>query len=132
MTGERVEALRGVYRAWEQGDFAAWFGLLEENAILVVDPEIPEGGAYVGVEEISSYTRKFLEPWESMSMAAESFTGSGDSVLVAVKQTGTGQDSRVPVSMDYFHLWTFRGEKVIRIDSFLREEPAREAAGLSR
>ena len=58
------------------------------------------------------------------------FKDVGDTVLVEVKQTGIGQDSQVPVDHNYFQLWTFRGGKVIRLETIMREAEALEAAGL--
>ncbi len=35
------------------------------------------------------------------------------------------------MDISYFHLWTFRGGNVIRLEVILREEDALEAVGLS-
>ena len=129
MAAEHLEALKRIYAGWERGDFTVGVAEFEHNAILVIDPEIPEAGVYVGLEGIRSYTSGFLHAWEHIKIVAESFEEVGDSVLVKVKQTGTGRDSGAVVTMDYFHLWTFRGGKVIRLDSILREAQAREAVG---
>jgi ketosteroid isomerase-like protein len=129
MSGENRETLARIYEGWERGDFTVGVGVFERNAILVIDPEIPEAGVYVGLDGIRGYTSRFLEAWESLTIAAESFEDVGDTVLVRVKQTGIGQDSGVPVTLSYFHLWTFRGGVVIRLDSILREASALEAIG---
>jgi hypothetical protein len=34
------------------------------------------------------------------------------------------------VELKYFHLWTFRGGSVIRLESIIHEQEARQAAGL--
>jgi ketosteroid isomerase-like protein len=51
-------------------------------------------------------------------------------VLVGVRQRGVGTASGVPRELRYFMLWTFRGEKVIRIESIGGRHEALEAAGL--
>jgi hypothetical protein len=38
---------------------------------------------------------------------------------------------RVPVALRYFTVWSSRGNKVIRIESFRERDEALEAAGLS-
>jgi ketosteroid isomerase-like protein len=48
-----------------------------------------------------------------------------------VRQRGIGSTSGVPTEMRYFTLWTFRGRRVIRIESFRERAEALEAAGLS-
>ena len=72
----------------------------------------------------------FLEPWDTLTIAAKSYEAIEDRVLVAVRQAGTGQGSGVPVELEYFQLWTFRDGKAVRFEVIMSEEKAREAAGL--
>jgi ketosteroid isomerase-like protein len=90
---------------------------------------IPDGGSYDGIDGVRRYMSAFLEPWDTLTIAAKSFESVGDKVLVNVRQAGTGQGSGVPVKLDYFQLWTFRDGKVVRLEILLGEEPAR--AGLA-
>ena len=131
MSSENLETLAPIYEGWEQGDFAVGISIFDQNATLVIDPDIPDAGVFIGLDGIRSYMTRFLEAWESLTIGAESFKGVGDTVLVEVKQTGIGQDSGVPVTLDYFQLWTFRGGMVIRLESILSKEKAFEAVGLS-
>jgi ketosteroid isomerase-like protein len=131
MSQENVEAVTRIYSGWERGDFTVGVALFEQNAVLVIDPEIPEAGVYVGREGVRTYMKRFLSAWDSLTIAAESVTDVGDSVLVKVRQRGTGTGSGAPVNTDYFQLWTFRGGKVIRLESVLDEAEALEAVGLS-
>jgi len=130
MSSENLETLAAIYQGRERGDFAVGISAFEQNATLVIHPDIPDAGVFVGLDGIRSYMTRFLEAWESLTIGAESFKDVGDSVLVKVKQTGIGQDSGAPV-FDYFQLWTFRGGMVIRLDSVLSEEKALKAVGLS-
>jgi hypothetical protein len=50
--------------------------------------------------------------------------------VVRVDQRAVGPESRAPVSMSYYQLWTFRGEAVVRIESVKTREDALAAAGL--
>ena len=131
MPSEKVETLTRIDEGWERGDFTVGLAVFEPNATLVIDPGIPERGVYLGQEGIRSYMTRFLEAWDSLIIAAESFREAGDTVLVAVKQTGVGQESQVPVTTNYFQLWTFRGAQVIRLEVIFSEEAALAAAGLS-
>ena len=124
-----VEALRAVYAGYEQGDFRASLPLLHETLTLTVDPEIPDGGTYEGTDGVRAYMSRFLEPWESLTISAESYEDAGNRVLVKVHQAGIGRGSGVPVTLDYFQLWTFSGDKVVRLEVIMSEERAREALG---
>jgi ketosteroid isomerase-like protein len=91
----------------------------------------PDDDAYYGVEAVAAYTRAILEPMRRLTMEAEEIIEAGDSVLVGVRQRGIGRASGVPTEARYFTLWTFRGGKAIRLESFTDRAAALEAAGLS-
>jgi ketosteroid isomerase-like protein len=65
-----------------------------------------------------------------LTMEAEELVPAGDSVLAKVHQGGVGSKSGLPIDVRYFTLWSFRGDKVIRIESFVERAEALEAAGL--
>ena len=66
----------------------------------------------------------------ALTFEAEEVRAAGDTVLVSVCQRGVGRASGVPIEARYFTLWSFRGPKVIRIESFGDRAEALEAAGL--
>lgn len=131
MSQGHVDSVRGVYDGWERGEFTAGESLLDEEVTLAIDPDIPDGGDYAGTDGVRNYMKAFLEPWESLAIAGESFEAVGDRVLVAVRQTGIGRGSGVAAEMHYFQVWTFQGGKVIRLETILSEKRAREATGLA-
>jgi ketosteroid isomerase-like protein len=73
MSQENVEALRAVYGDWERGDFSSSLALFDENATLAIDSGIPDGGVYMGPDGVLKYMSRFLAPWESLTIAGESF-----------------------------------------------------------
>jgi uncharacterized protein len=131
MSPENVEIVRGVYDRWSEGDFRASVDLLDRHVVLVLGPEFPDAGTYLGAEGIAAYTRSLLEPWTDFTLEAEEIVAAGDSVLAAVRQRGVGSTSGVPTELRYFMLWSLRGRKVIRLESFRERAEALEAAGLS-
>ncbi len=132
MSQENVKNARQVYEAWGRGDFTATVSLLDQNATLVIDASFPDGGeAFAGPEGFATYMRRFLAAWDTLTITGESFRAVGDTVLIRVNQRGVGKGSGVPVDTTYFQLMTFRGGKIIRVDSILDEADALEAVGLS-
>ena len=131
MSSENVETVARIYRGWERGDFTVGVGAFAEEAVLILDPEMPDAGEYVGPGRIRHYMRGFLEAWESLTIAAKSVEDAGDNVLVEVWQSGVGRDSGAEVAFGYFQLWTFQDGRVTRLESILHEARAREAAGRS-
>jgi ketosteroid isomerase-like protein len=131
MSKRNVEAIRGVYERWGEGDFRASVDLFDPLALLVMNPEFPDAGTYLGVESIAEYTRAFLEPWARITIEAEEIADAGDNVVVAVSQRGVGDASGAATELRYFHVWSFRGDKVIRLETFRERAEALEAAGLA-
>ena len=130
MSQENVEIVRQVYAGWEHGDFSVGLPLLDHNVILVVDTAILDGGVFVGLDGVREYMTRFLSAWELLAIAGRSFQQAGDTVLVQVEQAGIGSGSGVRATLTYFQLWTFRGPKVVRLETILDEAEALEAAGL--
>jgi ketosteroid isomerase-like protein len=138
MSQENVEIVREVYERFSEGDFRASVDLLDPHVVLVLGPEFApylmvstDDGALYGIEAVAAYTRSFLEDQMHLTMEAEEILAAGDTVLVDVRQRGVGRASGVPTEMRYFTLWTFRGHRVIRLESFGERADALEAAGLS-
>ena len=130
MSQENVEVVRDVYERWSQGDFRTSVDVFDALVLLVLRPEFPDAGTYLGRERVAEYTRGFLEPWTRLTIEAEDIIEAGDSVVVAVRQHGVGGGSGAATEFRYFHLWSFRGPKVIRLENFRDRAEALEAAGL--
>jgi len=130
MSQENVEALRAVYVRWSEGDFRSSVDLFDPLILFVMRPQFPDAGAYLGTERLAEYTRGFLEPWAHITIEAEAITEVGDSVIVAVRQRGVGAESGAGTEFRYFHVWTFRGRKVIRLESVRERREALEATGV--
>jgi ketosteroid isomerase-like protein len=131
MSQDRVAAVRSIYDRWREGDFRTKFDLFDQNVVFVMPPELPEAGTYLGSEAVAEYTRGFLEPWTKVTMDAEELLPAGDSVLASIIQRATGDASGAATELRYLQLWTFRGDKVIRLENFRDRDQALEAAGIS-
>lgn len=119
------EIVRDIYERWAGGDFSAGVELYDPQVMLVLRPEFPESGTYVGTEAIGAYMRDdFLADFDGAAIAGEEFIGAGDSVVVRVRQSATGPGSGADVAMSYYQVWTFRGRSVIRIESVREREEA--------
>lgn len=133
MPETKVDTVRRIYKRWGRGDFSAGVDLYDPHVLFVLRPEFPEAGAYVGPDEIRGYMQQeFLAPLEGAAITGEEFLEAGDSVVVRVTQHATGAASGARVAMGYYHLWTFRGASVIRIECIRERDEALEAAGLQR
>jgi len=131
MAPHDVDAIRSVYERWAEGDFEAGVHLFDPDVELVIRPEFPDAGTYVGIEGVRSYTRGFLEPWLRITIEAEELIEAGDHVIAAVLQRGVGEGSGIETELRYYHLWSLRAGKVVRLETFRERELVRAAAGLA-
>src|SRR3954452_11467619 len=99
--------------------------------MLVVRPSLPAFGRFVGLDEIGDYWRTFLEQWEHTTLEARAMRALGDTVMVDVMQHGTGKRSGLRGDLRFFMLFTFRGGKIVRMESTKEEAEALAAVGLS-
>ena len=126
-----MEVVRQIYEAWATGDFRARVGDLDRHVVLVIGSDFPEFGVFVGPEGIRDYMHRFLDQWERLTIEAKELTAVGDTVLAEVVQHGRGRASGVEGDNQYFQLFTFRGGKIVRMESIMSKGEALEAVGLS-
>jgi ketosteroid isomerase-like protein len=72
-----------------------------------------------------------MDQFERLFIEATDFRAAGDTVVVSVVQHGRGRTSGIEMQAPYFILFTFRAGKIVRMESFIEEAYALEAAGLS-
>jgi ketosteroid isomerase-like protein len=131
MSQENVETVRRIFDAWATGDFRAGFEEVDQHVVFVVSTDFPTFGVFLGRDGVRDYMRDFLEQWERMAIEAKRIEAVGDTVLASVVQHGKGRASGVVVDLPHFMLFTFRGRKIVRIESVMGESEALEAVGLS-
>jgi ketosteroid isomerase-like protein len=127
---ENVDTMRGIYADWGRGRFSSGVELFDPHVMLVLRSEFPDAGVYVGPEQIAGYMRELFTAWTHFAIEGETFVDAGDTVLVGVRQRGTGPASQVETEIRYFQAWTFRGGAIVRIESIRERAQALEAVGL--
>lgn len=112
----RLSALQAVYREWEREDYRAGFELYDAGLTLEVHNPIPDAGVYEGLAGLQTYMRRFLDTWDEYEIRPLSFEEEGDRVVVHVHHAGLGRVSGARAKMSYFTVWTFRDNRVVRVD----------------
>jgi ketosteroid isomerase-like protein len=126
---ENAEIVRGIYRAWERGDF---------SSIDWADPEIefdipgPSETAN-GISEMSRVWGGFLEAYSDLRLQATEYFERGDVVVTRQLFQGKGRASGIPVD-DIMGGCTFtlRDGKVVRFQGYTNLDDALADAGISR
>jgi ketosteroid isomerase-like protein len=130
MSRERVDTVRGIYDAWRTGDFQPGADLYDPLAVLVQGEGFPHTGPHWGVEGIRAYMHEFLEAWDHITIDADELIDAGDSVVASIVQHGEGRESGAATEFRYFHVWTFRGDRVIRLETVRERAEALAIVGL--
>jgi ketosteroid isomerase-like protein len=130
MSQDNEEIVRSMFDSWAEGDFRSGSADLDRHVTFVVRSPFPESGVVHGPDGVRKYMNGFLEQFDQLTIEAERFRAAGDTVVVQARQYGTGRSSGAPADVRYFMLFTFRGGKIVRIESILDEAEALEAAGL--
>ena len=131
MSEQNVDALRRVYDEWAKGNLNAGLELLDPHIVYINSPGLFVTGTCYGLEEMQRWMREFLRQWDRYEAHATEFIPNGDTVVVAFRQLATGSGSGIPGEMNSFAVWTFRGNKAIRLEKMGDRREALEAAGLS-
>jgi uncharacterized protein len=135
MSRENVETIRRVYDAFARGDFRSALDIYDRHVVLLQGDDanvfgLDVSGVYWGVDGLKEYMRQVFETWSSVRIEAEEIITAGDSVVAAILMRVVGRGSGVPTELRYFHVWTFRGDSVIRLELVPTREEALEAVGL--
>ena len=130
MSQEIVEIVRRMYEGWATGDFRAGADDLDEHVVFIIRPDFPEFGVFHGPDGVREFMHRVLGQWERLTVEANDIRPIGDTVLVRVIQHGKGRVSGIEGDNRYFTLYTFRGRKIVRIETVMDEAEALEAAGL--
>jgi ketosteroid isomerase-like protein len=130
MSQQKVEVVRRAYRAFTVGDFSVIPELVDPS-VVVVDPDLPDGGTYRGHEGLRRFLEGWLGAWEDYKLEIEEMSEVGDRVVVAVHQSGRARDSGIQMEMRDAHVWTVHRARLVRAEMYLDKASALEAVGLS-
>ncbi len=91
----------------------------------------PGGGTYHGHDGVRELWDDARNVFGDFRNEPERLVGVGDRLVVLVRIRGWGKESGVAVEAKIAHLLTFRGDKVVQVDSYEdRDEALREAGVL--
>ena len=134
MSEERTETARRTYEAFNRGDRETWLAVIHPEAEIVMPIfQALEGGA--GARHGHAGANELWENWHAVFrdpvIEVKEIRHLGETTFVAIRLRGQGAGSDVPIDQPAWHVVRWRDGKVIRIQAFLREAEALEAAGLT-
>jgi uncharacterized protein len=131
MSEENVEIVRSLADAVQRGDSAAALSILDVDVEWHDQAAIPGAEVHRGREAVSRHFEQWFDAWEEIEYTPEELFDEDDRVVVVIRRRGRGRGSGVEVSDQVIHVYTVRGEKIVRFEGFTDKDEALAAAGLS-
>jgi ketosteroid isomerase-like protein len=129
---ETVEIVRRAIAAFQAGDIERILALTHPDFEGTVAPQLSaEPDTYRGKEGIERYFASFREAFDQISFEPEGFSDAGDSVVVALRMTAVGKQTKIPVEQRNAGVWTLHEGRIARIDTYSSMSDALKALGLS-
>jgi ketosteroid isomerase-like protein len=114
-----VAALHGAPAGTLSRD--ALFALLDEDVewIAVGDPELmPWAGVHRGHDAVAHWLEVLNAAMEYERFELLELYADGDAVIEVVRAEGYARSTRTPFATDVVRIFTFRGDKAVRVRSF--------------
>jgi ketosteroid isomerase-like protein len=130
MSQENLEIVRRIYEEITvRREFPPeWF---DQACITDFTDVAPGGSLHRGVEAANAAIAPYFGTFANFHVAVEQIVYSDrDRVVAAIRDGGQIGDSATEITSRYFHAWTFRDGKVVRLSSHTDEAAARRAVGL--
>jgi ketosteroid isomerase-like protein len=125
------EIVKGLYAAFGRGDVATVLGSFdgaiewrEADNFLYADRN-----PYIGPAAVAEgVMQRLASDVEQFTIAPQSFTDAGPTVVVEGRYTGRMKATGKPVDAQFAHVWTLRDGKVIRFQQYTDTKQWSEAA----
>jgi ketosteroid isomerase-like protein len=105
-----LDLARRGFAALNSGDLEALFALAADDVVAVVPTGLANAGVYEGIDGFRQMTGQWLEVWEGFRAEPLEFIPvDEDTLVVSVRQTGTGRGSGAAVEAQLAYLFRARG-----------------------
>ncbi len=130
MSKENVEVVRSAYEAFDLGDLKAVLDQLDPAVVSYTASPLPDPKDHLGHDGFLQWVENWTGAFDEFAMEVEEYIGSGDQIIVRVRQRATGAASGAPVEQTFWILHSFRKGKILRIGIHASQDQALEAAAL--
>jgi ketosteroid isomerase-like protein len=128
MSAERVDLVKQGFEAWNKGDRSWVLEHMTPDVEWITPPTDPEPGHYHGYAGV----KKFWDQWAvavgQLHFEPEEFIDSGDNVVVVAKRSGRGEQSGLEVSDRVVQVFSFEGDKCVKVQEFYDRDSALNVA----
>jgi len=127
-----VSAARGqlecIYRYWSRGDFKSPARLFHDEVEWQQSSDAVEPGTRRGHAEVRDMTRSVFESFRDFRVEPIKFVELGEQVLVVSRVRGRSRTTDIELDRLTAQLWTFAGERAVKVEWYPDEDAARAGA----
>ena len=120
MSEQSVEIIKRTYGAFAQGDVPAVLGAFADDIEWYEAEGMPYGGLHRGGDAVAQNVfGPISQDVDGFTVTPEEYMGSGDTVAVVVRYTGTGKETGKELDVPVVHVWDIRDGKLARFRQFI-------------
>ena len=116
-TSPQVEIVTRIYEAFGRGESDAALPYVSADFVVIEDDALPWGGRYEGREGVAEFVRRLVGAIQPAVTPAAIFQ-SGDHVVQFGRNRGTVRHNGAMFDIPECHVWTFRGDTIVRAHFF--------------
>ena len=132
MSVERVELVKRGYESWNKGDRSWVLEHMSDDVEWVTPPEDPDPGVYRGHEGVERFWEQWRAAVGDLRFEPEEFVTHGDHVVVTARRSGRGEHSGLEVSDRVVQVFSFVGDKCVRVREYYDRDAALRELGVSK
>ena len=129
-SAERVELVKRGYEAWNAGDRSWVLEHMSPDVEWVTPPEDPDPGTYRGWDGVERFWEQWRAAVGQLEFKIEEAIAAGDNVIVTARRSGRGEHSGLQVSDRVIQVFTFEGEKCVRVHEYYDRAAALSDLGI--
>ena len=123
---DAAELVRRMYEQFNAGSPTWQEDFLSEDIVYVNPPDAVEPGTRRGRDAWAAFNT-YQSVFENLRWEVVELHGEGDRVLARLRSQVRGRESGLAGDWEGWHLWTVRGNRIVRYEWFNDEEAARAA-----
>lgn len=106
--------IRALYTSWMRCDFTGMLDLFSADVEIVQPDDLPGGRTFVGYEGVASFLLAYR--WHLRAeFAPRLMQWSGNDLVVIGRLRGKTSFSGHAVGLDFVHVWSVVGTKIVRL-----------------
>ena len=130
MSRERVEGVLRGYELFNEGNAEEALDGFDEEIEWIAPAILPDTGPFNGHEGVLRFWQLWVDDFSEFRVELQEVHDLDEHVVVMARVRAVGRDSGAEVTTPTFpHVWTWRGDKVIRMEMFPTTPAASAAIG---